>query len=98
MARAGYNTATEILSLGKQAIIVPRDSHTMEQVLRASLLEERALARVIHPDQLAPEPLAEALLSALHAPPFPPQRLVSAGFDFNGLQQVKAHFLRLLGQ
>ena len=98
VARAGYNTVTEILSFGKQAIIVPRDSYTMEQVLRASLLEERALARVIHPDRLAPEPLAEALLAALHAQPLPRQCLAAAGFDLNGLQQVKAHFLRLLGQ
>jgi len=98
VARGGYNTATEILSLGKQAIIVPLDSHTMEQVLRASLLEERDLARVIHPDRFSAELLAEALLCALNAPPILRERLLVAGFDLNGLLQVKAHFLRLLGR
>jgi predicted glycosyltransferase len=96
VARGGYNTVTEILSLGRRALIVPRVAPNLEQLTRASLFEERGLIRMLHPDHLSPRSLAEALLAALRAAPPSRQHLQAAGLDLNGLHQVKTHVVRLL--
>ena len=96
VARGGYNTVTEILSLGRRALIVPRIAPNLEQLTRASLFEERGLIRMLHPDHLSPRSLAEALLAALDGPPPSRQRLLEVGLEMNGLDEVKAHVLRLL--
>jgi predicted glycosyltransferase len=96
VARGGYNTVTEVLSLGKRAVIIPRIAPNREQLLRASLFEERGLIGMLHPDRLSPEALAVSIAAALHAPPLPRQRLESVGLDLGGLHQVKANVLRLL--
>src|SRR5439155_22808958 len=40
---AGYNTLSEVLSLGKKALIVPRPGPSAEQTMRARLFAERGL-------------------------------------------------------
>jgi predicted glycosyltransferase len=57
----GYNTFCEIVSLNKRALIVPRITPRAEQALRAEAASRLGLARVLHPNRLAPETLAEAL-------------------------------------
>jgi predicted glycosyltransferase len=66
VSMGGYNSVCEILSAGRPAVIVPRIEPRLEQLLRARALERRGFARVVHPDDLTPESIAEhvdALLS-----------------------------------
>jgi predicted glycosyltransferase len=57
----GYNTFCEALSLGKRCLIVPRETPRGGQLLRAEAARKLGLVHVLHPDQLSPETLAEAL-------------------------------------
>lgn len=98
VSMGGYSTLVEILSLEKRALVIPRIRHNLEQLIRASLFEQLGLIRMLHPDQLSPETLAEALLGALDDPVPSRQRLQAVGFDLNGLHHVKTHVLRLLGE
>ena len=98
VSMACYNTLVEILSLEKRALVIPRIRHNLEQLIRASLFERLGLIRMLHPDHLSPQSLAEALVAALQAPPPSRQRLQPMGFELNGLHQVKTHVLRLLGE
>ena len=98
VSMAGYNTLVEILTLGKRALVIPRVRHNLEQFIRASLFERLGLIRMLHPDQLSPERTAEAIQAALDGPPPSRQRLLEVGLEMNGLDQVKAHVLRLLGE
>jgi predicted glycosyltransferase len=98
VSMGGYNTLVEILTLEKRALVIPRVHLDWEQLIRASLFERLGLIRMLHPDQLSPETLAAALLGALDDPAPSRQRLQAIGLDLNGLDQVKAHALRLLGE
>jgi predicted glycosyltransferase len=94
----GYNTLTEILSLGKRAIVVPYVYPSKEQLIRASLMERFGLIRMLHPDQLSPEVLAESIVTSLQDQPPTRQRLQDLGFNFDGLQRIQDHVVRLLGR
>jgi predicted glycosyltransferase len=96
VSMGGYNAVTEILRLGKCAVVVPHASSHDEQLIRASLLENFGLIRMIHPDQLSPQRLVENILAALQDKPPTHQRLLQLGFDFDGLQHIKDHVMRLL--
>jgi predicted glycosyltransferase len=65
----GYNTVSEVLSLGKRSIVIPRSKLWKEQVVRAERLHELGYATYLHPDTLTPDGLRDAALSALAAPP-----------------------------
>jgi predicted glycosyltransferase len=69
VSMAGYNTVCEILSLGVRALLVPRVRPRQEQRLRAQLLAERGLVRVLLPNDLSPERLASEIQAALNSPP-----------------------------
>ena len=97
VSQGGYNTVTEILRLGKRAVIVPYARHN-EQLIRASLFESFGLIRTIHPNQLSPQRLAETMLAALQDAPPTHQRLLQLGFDFAGLNRIRDHVIRLLGR
>jgi predicted glycosyltransferase len=96
ISQGGYNTVTEILRLGKRAIIVPYKSTHSEQFVRASLFESLGLIRTIQPDRLSPEILAETMLKAVDDAPPTQQQLRQLGFDFGGLQHIEDHVKRLL--
>jgi len=51
----GYGTICEILSLNKQAIVIPRVKPVEEQGIRASRMAELNLIHTIHPDDLTPD-------------------------------------------
>lgn len=57
----GYNTFCEVLSLNKRCLIVPRVTPRTEQLLRAHAASRLGLAQTLHPDQLSPETLADAI-------------------------------------
>ena len=62
IAMAGYNSITEILSMNKKAIVIPRIIPTKEQLIRAELFSKNYNAiKMLHPDQLKPESLYVAI-------------------------------------
>jgi predicted glycosyltransferase len=67
VSMGGYNTVCELLTLKKEAIIVPRVRPVQEQWIRAERMQEMGLLRAIHPDMLTPECLIEAVEHELAA-------------------------------
>jgi predicted glycosyltransferase len=53
VAMAGYNTACEILSLARRALLVPRVAPRREQLIRAERFRDLGLAAMIHPSRLS---------------------------------------------
>ena len=72
VARGGYNTACEILTFGRPAIIVPRETingvEDREQLMRAQALAGRGLVQVIRESELTPDRLLQAVNRLLDAP------------------------------
>jgi len=67
----GYNTIMDILCTGVRALILPVTSNgDTEQTVRADKLKKLGvLQELLHPEALAPEPLAAAILEALKTKP-----------------------------
>jgi len=66
----GFNTFCELLSQNKRSLIVPRVMPRAEQLLRAESAQRLGLVRMLHPDHLSPETLADALVRLpTQAPP-----------------------------
>jgi predicted glycosyltransferase len=64
----GYNTFCEVLSLNKRSLIVPRITPRAEQLLRADAAQKLGLVQMLHPDDLTPQTLAEAIMQLPHQP------------------------------
>ena len=62
----GYNTISELMSLKKQAIVVPRLKPFREQMIRAERLASFGQFTVVHPDDLEPQALAKMVLAKLN--------------------------------
>lgn len=76
ISQAGYNTALDIISSGVRAVVVPYEGSGDEQPLRASVLAERGLFKVVPEGELSPRRLAAAMQEALAASRSPvPARL-----------------------
>jgi len=76
ISQAGYNTVLDIVSSGVRAIVVPYEGSGDEQPLRARILAERGLLRVVAESELSPPRLAKAMEEAVSAAGFPaPVRL-----------------------
>ena len=58
ISMGGYNTVSEILSLEKRALIVPRVSPRREQLIRARRFESLGLIDVIYPGKVTAEAIA----------------------------------------
>ncbi len=65
IAMAGYNTTAEILTLEKPALLMPRPGPSAEQQMRARLFAERGWVSWLPPEEVSPEALAKAALTAL---------------------------------
>jgi predicted glycosyltransferase len=96
VSQAGYNTLMEILRLGVRAIVIPYGALYQEQIIRASLVAKLGLVHAVDPEELSPARLARTIMAALEGEPPTPQRLIRAGFDFNGLQRIGEHVRRVL--
>ncbi len=90
VSMAGYNTVCETLSLGVRALLVPRVRPRAEQRIRAERLAQRGYARVLLPEDLSPQRLADEIVAALAAPP-PEVRL-----NFDGLSRASQAIAELL--
>ena len=62
---AGYNTLSEVVSLRKRALVVPRNGPSEEQRMRAGLFARRGLLEMLDPRDLTPQVLAQRLKAAL---------------------------------
>ena len=71
VSMGGYNTTCEILSLKKQAIVVPRIHPVQEQWIRAERMAQRHLFYTLHPHDLSTETLATALKQKLNEAEIP---------------------------
>lgn len=87
VSMGGYNTVSEILSLGKVCLIVPREQPRREQLIRAQVFHRHGLVDYLTWPQLRVETLREKVLSLL-AHPEPYQRAVRA-FPFTGLEVMR---------
>jgi predicted glycosyltransferase len=68
ISTAGYNTCTDLLSMAKAAILIPRVLYRQEQWIRASRFAELGLATCIHPSMVQPDSLFEAIQRARKEP------------------------------
>lgn len=58
IAMGGYNTVSEILSIGRPALIVPRVTPRQEQLIRAQRMQSLGLIDMMHPEDLCPDALS----------------------------------------
>ena len=65
----GYNTFCEVLSLGKPCLVVPPAAGRGGQIVRAEAARKLGLVQLLHPDQLGPETLADAVAQLPVQPP-----------------------------
>jgi predicted glycosyltransferase len=94
VSMGGYNTVTEILSLSKKAIVVPRVKPAKEQLIRAERLANLGLIKMIHPETLTPENLMETVVEQLsnsnsHLP-------AAARLDLDALPRITYYLENLL--
>jgi predicted glycosyltransferase len=94
LSMGGYNTICELLTLHRRAVVVPRVRPVQEQGIRAARMAARGLLSTLHPDELTPGTLWQALRAELAAvarrAPLP--RLDS----MHGLQRVTAAVFKLI--
>lgn len=69
LSMGGYNTISEILSLGKRSVVVPRVAPRLEQWIRCSRMAELGLLRVVHPADATPGRLVNEVLHSLSDEP-----------------------------
>lgn len=84
VSMAGYNTVCELLALGQRTLLVPRFTPRQEQLVRATLLAERGLVHMLHPEHLTPERLIDLVIDSLLQPRPRAEQLVEAGIVFHG--------------
>ncbi len=84
VSMGGYNTVSEILSLQKRALIVPRILPRREQLIRAERLAALGLL-----DMALPEKLTPALISRWVGEPAHPLPRASELISFNGLSRLQ---------
>ncbi len=65
VSTGGYNTVTQLLSHARRALIIPRVLHRHEQLIRARHLAKLGLVGCIHPLEIDPELMFDAVRSAL---------------------------------
>ena len=90
----GYNTFCEVISLNKRSLIVPRITPRAEQLLRAAAAQKLGLVHMLHPDQLTPETLAEAIIQLPYQPLPGSHRIPGL---LNGLKHINATVARWRG-
>jgi predicted glycosyltransferase len=91
VSMAGYNTVCELLSFGRNAILVPRAQPVKEQLLRARLLAAAGLFEMVEPDELSPSTLMTKVLASLKHSSDRPVRV-----DLQGLPRIRERMRELL--
>ena len=96
IAMGGYNSVMEILSLGKPALLVPRDRPRLEQKIRAERLRHLGLLDVMGSEDLDPRSLSRWMHADAPAPgaSIHPR----ARIDLQGLDRVRSLAGEMLGR
>ncbi len=68
LSTCGYNTMTELLVHARRSILVPRVMHRSEQLIRARRMDELGLAQCLHPEDVTPQSIGQAVRKALAGP------------------------------
>ncbi len=79
IAMAGYNTVCDILSLRMPALIIPRPGPSGEQTIRAQILAERGLAKVLKLADCTDREVAQAIGALLGDWTFPEEAMPRLG-------------------
>lgn len=90
VSMAGYNTVCELLSYGRKAVLVPRATPVVEQLIRANLLAARGYFRMVAPGAVVPGALMRAVLDSLADP------VRGHAVDLDGLPRIRARVRTLL--
>ena len=80
---AGYGSATEVVSLEKPGLLVPRTEPRIEQLIRALRFAERDLVDFLPPDALSPAHLTAWMASELN-----PGKNARKRIDLGGLERI----------
>jgi predicted glycosyltransferase len=94
VAMGGYNTACEILTQKKRAIIVPRVKPVQEQCIRAERMSRLGLLRAIHPDALHCAGLMRAVQEELSRINVHPRGMYQ--IDLDGMTRISESIGELL--
>ncbi|MGF1601792.1 MAG: glycosyltransferase family protein [Thermosynechococcaceae cyanobacterium] len=90
VSMGGYNTLTEILSLRKRTVVIPRTSPSHEQLIRTERFQQWGLVQSIHPQVLTPQLLIQRVLEQLCQP------ALAQTLNFEGLPQIAHHLSELV--
>jgi predicted glycosyltransferase len=93
VAMGGYNTVCELLTLRKPALLVPRTEPVQEQWIRADRMQRMGLLSAIHPEQLTPQSLVDAVRASLKLAALQAQ---SPAFEMRGLNALASEIEALL--
>ena len=96
VSMAGYNTTTEILSLQKQAVVIPRYKPSSEQFIRANRMANMGLFTTVNPHNLTVRKLKNAIAYCLQSN----QEHSSSLFNLNldGLNAIEREIASLLDE
>ncbi|MHB8244184.1 MAG: glycosyltransferase family protein [Acidimicrobiales bacterium] len=86
VSMGGYNSLTELVSLGIPTVVVPRLAPRVEQLIRARSFARRGVVSVVEPGPALDERLAAGLTEALAAG----RRKHGSSLDLDGLTRVRA--------
>jgi predicted glycosyltransferase len=67
VSMGGYNSVCEALAVARPLVIVPRETHKVEQTIRAEILAAQGVARCLHAKESNGKTLADALEWALRS-------------------------------
>lgn len=90
ISMGGYNSTTEILTTNTPALIVPRESPRVEQLIRAKALEKVGAVEVLRMDELTPQAISAWMRGAVGTVRF------RHHLDLAGLQTVAQLVAQLL--
>lgn len=86
IAMGGYNTVSEIISYKKRALIVPRVTPRVEQLIRAQIFSDLGLVDICRPSELTPQYIYEWLkIDELGRPS------LDNSINLNGLENLQQH-------
>jgi predicted glycosyltransferase len=88
IAMGGYNTVSEIISFNKKALIVPRVTPRVEQLMRAQVFSDLGLVDLCRPSELTSSFINEWLKSDALFPPHP-----DTPVNLKGLENIQRHLM-----
>ncbi len=95
VSMGGYNTLTEILTLGKRAVVVPRYQPSQEQLIRTARFAAKGWVTMVHPDDLTARSLIQSVLAQLTHTGLLQQEAAQEEIALNGLSNI-ANYLKSL--